>query len=73
MESWCSLKSLRVEQTLRDRLGTVSSIETVNALLFTGLTAFKESARDALTRFWEDPWMGETPLALQYPRLYNIV
>ena len=25
------------------------------------------------TRFWEDTWLGETPLALQYPFLYNIV
>uniref|UniRef100_A0A453G510 Uncharacterized protein n=1 Tax=Aegilops tauschii subsp. strangulata TaxID=200361 RepID=A0A453G510_AEGTS len=24
------------------------------------------------TRFWEDTWLGETPLALQYPSLYNI-
>ena len=27
----------------------------------------------ANTRFWEDTWLGETPLALQYPTLYNIV
>uniref|UniRef100_A0A453PUQ8 Reverse transcriptase zinc-binding domain-containing protein n=1 Tax=Aegilops tauschii subsp. strangulata TaxID=200361 RepID=A0A453PUQ8_AEGTS len=25
------------------------------------------------TSFWEDTWLGETPLALQYPTLYNIV
>ena len=25
------------------------------------------------TRFWEDTWLGKTPLALQYPSLYNIV
>src|SRR3990172_185730 len=25
------------------------------------------------TRFWEDTWLGETPLAIQYPSLYNIV
>lgn len=25
------------------------------------------------TRFWEDTWLGETPLAMQYPSLYNIV
>ena len=25
------------------------------------------------TRFWEDTWLGETPLALQYPTLYRIV
>uniref|UniRef100_A0A453LKY2 Reverse transcriptase zinc-binding domain-containing protein n=1 Tax=Aegilops tauschii subsp. strangulata TaxID=200361 RepID=A0A453LKY2_AEGTS len=25
------------------------------------------------TRFWEDTWLGETPLALQYPSLYCIV
>ena len=24
-------------------------------------------------RFWEDTWLGETPLAVQYPTLYNIV
>mgnify|MGYP005844884879 CR=1 FL=1 len=24
-------------------------------------------------RFWEDAWLGETPLAIQYPTLYNIV
>ena len=24
-------------------------------------------------RFWEDPWLSETPLAFQYPSLYNIV
>jgi hypothetical protein len=23
--------------------------------------------------FWEDVWLGDTPLALQYPSLYNIV
>uniref|UniRef100_A0A452YDR5 Reverse transcriptase zinc-binding domain-containing protein n=1 Tax=Aegilops tauschii subsp. strangulata TaxID=200361 RepID=A0A452YDR5_AEGTS len=26
-----------------------------------------------ITRFWEDTWLGETPLAIQYPSLYNIV
>ena len=25
------------------------------------------------TRFWEDTWLGDTPLALQYPSLYRIV
>ena len=25
------------------------------------------------TRFWEDTWLGETLLALQYPSLFNIV
>jgi hypothetical protein len=25
------------------------------------------------TRFWEDAWLGEKPLASQYPELYNIV
>ena len=25
------------------------------------------------TRFGEDTWLGETPLAIQYPTLYNIV
>jgi hypothetical protein len=25
------------------------------------------------TRFWEDTWLGNTPLAQQYPLLYNIV
>jgi len=25
------------------------------------------------TRFWEDTWLGESPLALQYPSLYRIV
>ena len=25
------------------------------------------------TRFWEDTWLGETPLTLQYPSLYSIV
>jgi hypothetical protein len=24
-------------------------------------------------RFWEDTWLGDTPLAHQYPSLYNIV
>jgi hypothetical protein len=24
-------------------------------------------------RFWEDTWLGESPLAIQYPSLYNIV
>jgi hypothetical protein len=24
-------------------------------------------------RFWEDVWMGDTPLSHQYPSLYNIV
>ncbi|EMS49590.1 U-box domain-containing protein 4 [Triticum urartu] len=27
----------------------------------------------ANTRFWEDTWLGDNPLALQYPTLYNIV
>ena len=27
----------------------------------------------ALTRFWEDTWLGDTPLKSQYPSLYNIV
>jgi hypothetical protein len=25
------------------------------------------------TRLWEDTWLGDTPLATQYPSLYNIV
>jgi hypothetical protein len=25
------------------------------------------------TRFWEDVWLGDKPLAQQYPSLYNIV
>jgi hypothetical protein len=25
------------------------------------------------TRFWEDTWLGDTPLSQQYPSLYNIV
>ena len=25
------------------------------------------------TRFWDDTWLGDTPLALQYPTLYRIV
>ena len=25
------------------------------------------------TRFWEDTWLGEASLAIQYPSLYNIV
>jgi hypothetical protein len=30
--------------------------------------------RDGMkTRFWEDTWLGDTPLATQYPSLYNIV
>jgi hypothetical protein len=24
-------------------------------------------------RFWEDKWLGDRPLAVQYPSLYNIV
>jgi hypothetical protein len=24
------------------------------------------------TRFWEDSWLGDVPLARQYPSLYNI-
>jgi hypothetical protein len=25
------------------------------------------------TRFWEDTWLGQTPLAKQYMLLYNVV
>lgn len=25
------------------------------------------------TWFWEDTWLGDTPLGIQYPTLYNIV
>lgn len=25
------------------------------------------------TSFWKDAWLGDTPLAIQYPTLYNIV
>jgi hypothetical protein len=25
------------------------------------------------TRFWEDLWLGSTPLSSQYPTLYNII
>ena len=25
------------------------------------------------TRFWEDIWLGDTPLSVQYPSLFNIV
>jgi hypothetical protein len=28
---------------------------------------------DTTVRFWEDFWLGDTPLALKYPSLYNIV
>jgi hypothetical protein len=24
------------------------------------------------TRFWEDTWLGDAPLASQYPNLFNI-
>ena len=24
-------------------------------------------------RFWEDAWLGNSPLRVQYPQLYNIV
>uniref|UniRef100_A0A453AP63 Reverse transcriptase zinc-binding domain-containing protein n=1 Tax=Aegilops tauschii subsp. strangulata TaxID=200361 RepID=A0A453AP63_AEGTS len=27
----------------------------------------------ASMRFWEDTWLGETPLAIQYPSLYRII
>ena len=27
----------------------------------------------ANTRFWEDTWLGDSPLASQYPSLYNIM
>jgi hypothetical protein len=27
---------------------------------------------DMKIRFWEDTWLGDTPLATQYPSLYNI-
>jgi hypothetical protein len=26
-----------------------------------------------VTRFWEDTWVGDLPLARKYPSLYNIV
>jgi hypothetical protein len=26
-----------------------------------------------MARFWEDTWLGDLPLAIQYPSLYNIV
>jgi hypothetical protein len=26
-----------------------------------------------ITRFWEDTWLGDSPLSSQYPSLYNIV
>ena len=26
----------------------------------------------ASTRFWEDTWLGDSPLAIQYPSLYRI-
>uniref|UniRef100_A0A453BTT3 Uncharacterized protein n=1 Tax=Aegilops tauschii subsp. strangulata TaxID=200361 RepID=A0A453BTT3_AEGTS len=29
-------------------------------------------ADETTTRFWEDTWLGNTPLALQYPSLYHI-
>uniref|UniRef100_A0A452XPP0 Reverse transcriptase zinc-binding domain-containing protein n=1 Tax=Aegilops tauschii subsp. strangulata TaxID=200361 RepID=A0A452XPP0_AEGTS len=33
----------------------------------------KFSVGDGSTvRFWEDTWLGDTPLALQYPSLYHI-
>jgi hypothetical protein len=25
------------------------------------------------TRFWEDSWLGTTPLKQKYPALYNVV
>jgi hypothetical protein len=25
------------------------------------------------TRFWEDTWLGDKPLSMQYPPLYGIV
>jgi hypothetical protein len=28
---------------------------------------------DTTVHFWEDVWLGDTPLALKYPSLYNIV
>ena len=26
----------------------------------------------ATTHFWEDAWLGDSPLAIQYPSLYRI-
>lgn len=35
---------------------------------------FTKKIRDGrTTRFLGDTWLGDTPLALQYPSLYNIV
>jgi hypothetical protein len=28
---------------------------------------------DSQIIFWEDSWLGTTPLRLQYPNIYNIV
>jgi hypothetical protein len=31
----------------------------------------REVGNDLLTSFWFDPWAGETPLRIQFPRLFQ--
>jgi hypothetical protein len=42
-------------------------------MIFFLLSVFLKLAMGKKTRFWVDVWLGEQPLAQQYPSLCNIV
>ena len=58
------------------------TVRPTDSPFWKGLTKVKQSlfnrtkfviGNGTSTRFWEDTWLGETPLAIQYPSLYRIV
>ena len=63
-------------------VGDVSTVRPTDSPFWKGLMRVKSVffnrtkfivGNGTTTRFWEDTWLGETPLALQYPSLYRIV
>jgi hypothetical protein len=75
-------EELLVNKYLRNKTLSQVKVKPTDSPFWKGLMGLKEIffkngsftvGNGQKTRFWEDTWFGDTPLALQYPSLYNIV
>jgi hypothetical protein len=75
-------QELLVNKYLRNKTLSQVKVKPTDSPFWKGLMGVKEIffkngsftvGNGQKTRFWEDTWLGDTPLALQYPSLYNIV
>jgi hypothetical protein len=73
---------LLVNKYLRNKTLSQVKIKPTDSPFWKGLMGLKEIfikngsftiGNGQKTRFWEDTWLGDTPLVLQYPSLYNNV